>query len=318
MQKYQPIMSLEVCHEYYSNKEFQNISIIPHSITGLFMKNHRVILKQKGNKIQLLQEGEIVDGKWSPTIAFEKPKVFLFQFKANDSLFQNKTEIEFHANKDKKFFINLNKFIGSHEIDVLPFYKGPFLIDNTLSKNEHEFLIASKNSSIRMSINLNPGETKFLNLDTPDEYTLYKDSERCYDFIWSNHDKQYDGYFSLIISPGIKEELNVLFPSRSLRWKYIVTSNYTEINDQLILKEESDRILFNFQDLTEKQAFFISREKIKLKDRYDYSFNLEMNNNLIMSNIGSPSTLSLNLNEVDVDKVEKNVDKIILVKYLHV
>ena len=55
--KYEVIMTLDIGHEYYSNSELPGFSILVHPITGLVMKNHRVILKQKRNVIILLQEG---------------------------------------------------------------------------------------------------------------------------------------------------------------------------------------------------------------------------------------------------------------------
>ena len=312
-ERFEIIMSIVIDHEYYENGGFSKCDLVPHPKTQKIFRDYRILFKRKGDCFVLLQEGRVDEYGWRPVVRFDKSELLFFQFKSNDSLFQTKTDIEFYASKDKKFIIDIDNVESEMNdgLKVLDFRQGNIILDNSSSKVSVDYIFKNKTSNLTESQFLREGEVKTVVLEEPGEYEILKDMNLFSRFIWNTHDDQFDGFFSTVISPSMNKKHSFRFPSRSLHWNFIVKSKYIELQEPIKLEEESERIQFEVISSSIESISFISKEKIRLRDNYDYFFSIHVCSDLVMSSIGSPLTSSLGQDERDVDKL-------ILIKYLQI
>ena len=93
----------------------------------MFLKNYRLLLKQEGSNLLILQEGQYKDSIWVPKITIQEKYSLVFGIKFSDEMFQNKTDIQFYTSKDQKFFINSNDSPNSNkELKIYSFFWGAF------------------------------------------------------------------------------------------------------------------------------------------------------------------------------------------------
>ena len=102
-QKHLVIATLKLSHNYYLSEVIPNIEFYPSPKTLAFLKNYRLILKQEGSRLIILQEGKYEDSIWVPKIAIQETHSLVLGIKFNDEMFQNKTNVPFYTSKDQKF-----------------------------------------------------------------------------------------------------------------------------------------------------------------------------------------------------------------------
>ena len=69
--KYFELANLELKHEFYFDGNIPNLELIPDPATKSFLKNYRLLLKQKKSSVVILQEGAYVESKWKPKVEIE-------------------------------------------------------------------------------------------------------------------------------------------------------------------------------------------------------------------------------------------------------
>ena len=128
-QKHLVIATLNLSHNYYLSEVIPNIEFYPSPRTSAFLKNYRLILKQEGSRLIILQEGKYEDSIWVPKIAIQETHSLVLGIKFNDEMFQNKTNVPFYTSKDQKFFINIKDVEVSNskeDLKIYPFAGGVF------------------------------------------------------------------------------------------------------------------------------------------------------------------------------------------------
>ncbi len=104
------LFMVEMLHEYYSNLQSSDFSIIPSADTAAMMKNQQLIYKVVGNKLVVLAkiqtEGPNID---KPFVELVPAKRFLFYLDLNNSLFTTITNLDADLFRQRKrfYFTNL-------------------------------------------------------------------------------------------------------------------------------------------------------------------------------------------------------------------
>ena len=307
--KHEILLTLEVNHEFYEDNIINVLEIIPHPVTEKFLKNYRLLLKKSGLKWLVLQEWRFDGSDWKPLIKIEETQPIIFQFRFNDSLFQNKTDIDFFANKDKKLSIRMkNDELGT--MKLLPFQQKFIAIDNYESKVVADFKILTCFEKESSNLRLSSNKEGVLVFDFPVEYKILKNGNILSEGIYSDYDNQFDGYFFFGISQESNQKFQFKFEARELYWKFIIVPKYYDFEEGLSFHEESNQITFDFESDKETGNFvFTSKEKIKLRPYYDFSFFLKKEGEKIVQNIGSPSVTKL-------ARCSKVVSKLMLEHYV--
>jgi hypothetical protein len=310
IRKFEILLTLNLEHDFYSDKEFTDIEIIPHPFTLKFLRNHRILLKRIGSKYHLIQEGEMENNKWVGIIEVTEPFSLVFQFRVNDVLFQTKTDIVFFANKTSKILIKVNKV--SQDIKLLPFLKVGVPLDSSDSSETDLFSIKNSNGEVIEARNVIPGSTDFIVLEEPGDYQVLKNGATLTEVLWSTHDEKYDGFILFNYTGGIKEEYSVVFSTRSIKWRYALKSKYIQFNpseQDVNFKEEEGRIEFELESEIDGYWHFISKDPVELHDKLDYSFYIEVEGEREFSGIGGPDLSNLY-------KGEFGDESLMLIKYV--
>ena len=122
-------------------------------------------------------------------------------------------------------------------------------------------------------------------------------------FVWTRKKSSCDGLISMVIDNRLNQEFNFSFPSRNILWRYEINGKYRHLTESIVLKEELERIHFTKEKVTENKYLFTSSEKIKLKYRYPFTFQVISDNDVIYNNIGTPVDNFLITDPTNVNKL---------------
>ena len=293
--KFEIILTLNFEHEYYTEKEFKEIELIPHAQTLIFFKNHRIIFKRLKSKYLLIQEGAIIDGNWQPTIEVSENKDFVFQFKINDPLFQAKTDIDFFANKTSKISIEIDE--SGQQFKLLPFSKGIIQYDNSDALESNMFCVQKADEIALFESKVQAGETELISPENPGVYHILRNNLRESEVVFSSHDAQYDGFIFLKYSSGVNQECKIIFNTRNINLRFAIKSKYIDFNPEdydIELKEDEGQVEFHeVPELIDGFVHFSTKNPISLKDIMNLSFYLEIDGVKQFEGIGTPSLTDL-------------------------
>lgn len=313
-QKYLVIASLNLSHNYYLTNVIPNIEFHPSPKTLAFLKNYRLILKQEGSRLIILQEGKYEGSIWIPTIAIQEIHSLVFGIKFNDDMFQNKTNVPFYTSKDQKFFIPIKVGENSNleeELKIHPFNGGTFPNISDLKTS----VVKIKYETSSEIKNLSVGKINSYEDFTTGIYTFHYENEEESTFIWSDFDKLYDGYVSIEIQQNAQNIFNFKFNNRSIHWQYILVSNNLKDLESCIIVDEKLEMKFNFEENKKDQSKFVftSINPVALKERYSNKLSLEMMGEKLL-NLPFPELKNFNINQIDV---KKSVNKYFLTTYVN-
>ena len=223
-QKHLVIATLNLSHNYYLSEVIPNIEFYPSPRTSAFLKNYRLILKQEGSRLIILQEGKYEDSIWVPKIAIQETHSLVLGIKFNDEMFQNKTNVPFYTSKDQKFFININDVEVSNskeDLKIYPFAGGVFPSTSDLKLSLVNIKYESSSEIKNLPVDKINNYEDFI----PGIYTFQFENQEESTFIWSNFDNLYDGYVSFDIQQNAQNIFNYKFNNREIHWEYILVSN---------------------------------------------------------------------------------------------
>lgn len=307
-------MSLSLNHNYYTSARFDNLKIEPSNRTKRCLQNHKLLLKIKENNLFILQEGREINEIWRPVIDLTINTVFEFMIKVSDPLFQTKTNIEYLAKKDFKFCLSLNNennSVQNYVPEMLPFSKGEFVLDNLKSPKSKKIAIRNLLQETTHSFTVSAMSSLKIPLERIGQYDLTEDEKEIKKFIWNINDNDFDGFLLIKTSSVLNQKFDLVFQTRSIKWKYVVKAKYAPLEHDLSFHEEQDLVEFEKVEsqIATNECFFISKEEVPLHDRYQYNFFILHNGEKIKSNIGCPS----------INKIERISDSnsdLVLVSYI--
>ena len=276
-QNYLVISTLKLTHNYYISKIIPNLEFFPSPKTLVFLKNYRLLLKQEGSNLLILQEGQYKDSIWVPKITIQEKYSLVFGIKFSDEMFQNKTDIQFYTSKDQKFFINSNDSPNSNkELKIYPFFGGAFpdILDlkPALVDLKYESSSEVKNIPIEEIDNYEDFE--------PGIYSFQYDNKIEKTFIWSNFDNLFDGYISISVQQNDQNIFNYNFQNREIYFEYILISRKLKGLENCNIIDNNLEMEFNFEknESDTNQFVFCSIKPIAVKERY-------FNKNISASNL---------------------------------
>ena len=313
-QKHLVIATLNLSHNYYLNEVIPNIEFYPSPRTSAFLKNYRLILKQEGSRLIILQEGKYEESVWVPKIAIQEINSLVLGIKFNDEMFQNKTNIPFYTSKDQKFFININDVQvtnSEQELKIYPFAGGAFPNTSDLKPS----LVSIKYESSSEIKNLPVDKINNYEDFIPGIYTFHFENQEESTFIWSNFDNLYDGYVSFDIQQNAQNIFNYKFNNRAIYWEYILVSNILKDLESCVLVDDNLEMEFNFEENEKDQSQFVfsSLDPIPLKETYPNKLSLEKMGEKLL-NLPFPELKNFNIKSIDV---KKSVNKYFLTTYVN-
>ena len=313
-QKHLVIATLNLSHNYYLNEVIPNIEFYPSPRTSAFLKNYRLILKQEGSRLIILQEGKYEESVWVPKIAIQEINSLVLGIKFNDEMFQNKTNVPFYTSKDQKFFININDVEvtnSEQELKIYPFAGGAFPNTSDLKPS----LVSIKYESSSEIKNLPVDKINNYEDFIPGIYTFHFENQEESTFIWSNFDNLYDGYVSFDIQQNAQNIFNYKFNNRAIYWEYILVSNILKDLESCVLVDDNLEMEFNFEENEKDQSQFVfsSLDPIPLKETYPNKLSLEKMGEKLL-NLPFPELKNFNIKSIDV---KKSVNKYFLTTYVN-
>ena len=313
-QKHLVIASLNLSHNYYLTNVIPNIEFHPSPKTLAFLKNYRLILKQEGSRLIILQEGKYEESIWIPKIAIQEIHSLVLGIKFNDDMFQNKTNVPFYTSKDQKFFIPIKSGENSNleqELKIHPFYGGTFPNISDLKTSVVKIKYETSSEIKNLSVDKINSYEDF----TTGIYTFHYENEEESTFIWSDFDKLYDGYVSIEIQQNAQNIFNYKFNSRSIHWQYILVSNNLKDLESCLIVDDKLEMKFYFEENKKNQSQFIftSINPVALKERYSNKLSLEKMGEKLL-NLPFPELKNFNINQIDV---KKSVNKYFLTTYVN-
>ena len=313
-QKHLVIATLNLSHNYYLSEVIPNIEFYPSPKTSAFLKNYRLILKQEGSRLIILQEGKYEDSIWVPKIAIQETHSLVLGIKFNDEMFQNKTNIPFYTSKDQKFFININDVEVSNskeDLKIYPFAGGAFPNTSDLKPS----LVSIKYESSSEIKNLPVDKINNYEDFIPGIYTFQFENQEETTFIWSNFDNLFDGYVSFDIQQNAQNIFNYKFNNRAIYWEYILVSNILKDLESCVLVDDNLEMEFNFEENEKDQSQFVfsSLDPIPLKETYPNKLSLEKMGEKLL-NLPFPELKNFNIKSIDV---KKSVNKYFLTTYVN-
>ena len=309
--KYLELASLEFHHDYYNSKVVPSLKFIPSASTASFLRNYKLLAKQVDSKMIILQEGKYYQDNWIPKIKVDQNFKLNFALKFNDELFQIKTNVEMHANKDFKFFINQsleNKSVKVEKLGILPFYSGEFpkdLVSQKKISKLYFFEKELKDFSEHQSLEMQPGIYKIEYFD-----------QSQFSFIWNYNDNNFDGFVTFDISQQLNQHYNILFSSREIFWEYILIPKYIDNVMECKIVDDLQNLEFEAvenESLQTKDFSLKSTLPIKLMENYNFNLKLEKHGEKLI-NLPFPSLKNITLEK---DNVKKRVNKYFLSTYVN-
>lgn len=313
-QKHLVIATLNLSHNYYLSEVIPNIEFYPSPKTSAFLKNYRLILKQEGSRLIILQEGKYEESVWVPKIAIQETHSLVIGIKFNDEMFQNKTNVPFYTSKDQKFFININGVELSNseqDLKIYPFAGGVFPNTSDLKPS----LISIKYEASSEIKNLSVDKINNYEDFIPGIYTFQFENQEETTFIWSNFDNLFDGYVSFDIQQNAQNIFNYKFNNRAIHWEYILVSNILKDLESCVLVDDNSEMEFNFEKSEKDQSQFVfsSLNPIPLKETYQNKLSLEKMGEKLL-NLPFPELKNFNIKSIDV---KKSVNKYFLTTYVN-
>jgi hypothetical protein len=311
--KYIELASFEVNHAYYTAKNIPNLGFSPSEETAKFLRDYKLIAKQIDSKISILQEVINYEDTWKPRISIEGNKILSFYLNFNDKIFQTKSNIPFHATKDKKFGI-VYKEPKSYNLEKLTIYNyisGSF--PTHLFVNEKNINILCNNQLVYEN-----GITRdeINNIDIKSGlYEINLNNDRKIEFLWSKEKIDADGFIGFEISQQMDQNYKMLIPSREIHWQYILNSKYLDNLDDCSIIDEKQIISFEAKnELTPQSnsATFVSISPILLKENYQNNLTLEKAGEKVLK-LPFPELKNLTFDKEDV---KKRVNKYFLTTYV--
>ena len=304
--KYEILLTISLTHEYYDESQSFNYNLSPDENTAKLFRDHKILFKQLGSDYVLLQEGIIDNQKWEPILPVSVKLLLSFEFSISDNQFQNKTDIEFYSSKDKKFFLTHLGGLEEKEylLNLFPYKHGSVMIENKIDRPTDYRCSFFNSNFYEENKAVSANDKSFFSMSQSGTYTIYPEhNEENESFVWTGQKSSCDGIISMILGNRLNQEFSFCFPSRNILWRYEISGKYRDLNESIILKEELERIHFVKQKITENKYAFTSSEKIKLKYRYPFSFEVIIDNDMIHNNIGTPVDNFLITDPTNVNKL---------------
>jgi hypothetical protein len=302
--KYEVILTVSLSHEFYEDSKAFDFELSPGPASAKMFRDYKIIFKRVDRQYLLLQEGFVEGLNWEAIVPIEKDIPLSFEFSSKDRQFQNKTNIEFFASKAKK--ISITKSLTAEGDDyvcqLLDYRFGPIVLKNETFKDVRKSVKHILPSIIEEQIDLKPHSSCTHTPSYSGPYKTGNDSENDA-FVWTAKRSSCDALISLSINGNVNQIFDFCFSSRSLKWRYVVQSKYRTTGENLTVIEELKRIEFDKERVSPNETAFTTTEKITLKHRYPFSFQVINDNEVIYNNLGTPLDSFLITDPVNVDKL---------------
>jgi hypothetical protein len=247
---YKTILTISFHHEYYGDSGYSSATLLPSQDTTVFMKNHRILLKQNKGKYVLLQEAAVDSG--IPTIEFDQAKLS-FGIAFNDVNFQLRSGMNYDL-RSEKIIISNDKGgeVIISEKDILPLW-------NSLPQEitTSDFNVLNKHDESVFTSEMDP---RMFNVLEPDIYKV--NGTNFFKIGGAIHS---DALFIVSLKGNEEQkEVSIKMPSGSYKWRYHVLKKYSKAKS-VTLVDENEEIQFEvIPSETDDRLVFLSKSPIKL------------------------------------------------------
>ena len=297
---YLTINTISLVHEYYFDKNARGLSLEPLRDTQRLMKNYHLLLKNKDSDWYLKQEYRR-EGR--PFVPIEKELKLVFGLRNSDAWFQSKTGITNYRPSRQKIVV-----LPEGDIEVLDFQIGsysfvPHESGDYTWHNENDVYSFNLEKDVQASLPVNNFGVCLLTTPSGEQKKVY-----C-----GKYDDNFDGLIEVMVN-GTESSREIIFPASSLGWEYIIVSKFGRDLNDINLRDETQKLVFEKKESEfkgERAIKFSTVEPVKLSDRYPYYLSLEYRGEIIRKIVPFPS-LS------DFARCEKDVEKFYLRAFLSI
>lgn len=271
---YKTITSISIKHDYFSNKELKNATILPFDATKRFFTNHRILFKKKNNTFLLLQEMNISDGSaFIPNTDTELNLFFGVNF--NDKYYQLRSGLNYDPRRNKMIFnlVNNDSLIINEE-SIIPLWKSNLFIGDDF------FNIKNNNDVIVYTSDMNEPNW-FDSL----ENGLYKIND--YLFFKCNSFADFDAIMILKINQLLIDR-EISIPAGLYKWRYNIQSKYNNYVNLNIIDENEVCQFAQEKNGVNNHSIFISSQPIRLSEKSLSNLSLYNNDISLIKHLPNP------------------------------
>lgn len=272
---YKVLANIYINHEYFAGGQYPSAVLMPLPQTQLFLKNHRIILKQKKEGFAVLQEAS--DETNDVTISFDEVVLF-FGIKLNDPNFQVRSGLKYDLRKEKlvvkaasEDVLNVNQknimtiIYSSSEVD----FSSPVLVTD-----EHKNIVFDSQTDSQIQFNALDNGIYELN------------GKRFFKY---NSDLNYDIVLMLPLNAGDEnKECKMMISAGSYKWRYQVLKKYHPAKS-LRLLDENEVVLFEEVASAEADKYvFVSTLPVKLSQTVSSIISVYENDTIVKKYLPLP------------------------------
>ncbi len=248
---YKIVLTIHLQHEFFNDGQYVSATLKALPETSLFLKNHRMILKQKKDGYVLLQEASVETNE--ATIIFDRTEIW-FGVNFNDQHFQLRSGLNYDL-RSLKIVARMEDRSETliTDANVLPIYNSP----EQLGK-ETNHVVWDEQSNLVFTPETE-STVRFTGLDTG-VYSFENQS-----FLKCNSCNEFDSVLSFNLDSKQENVVQkMMMPAGQYRWRYQILKKYSKAKT-LNLIDENEVVAFEEVTSAENdKVVFISKDAVKL------------------------------------------------------
>ncbi len=277
---YKIVLNIHLQHEFFMDGKCATATLKPLPETSLFLKNHRMMLKQKKDSYVLLQEASLETKE--ATIVFNNAEIW-FGVNFNDQNFQLRSGLNYDLRKQKIVVrMDSNPETSITEANVLTVRNSPEYFSNELNHvlldNDNNLILTSEVEST----------LRFTGLDTG----IYKVEH--HSFLKCNSCNEFDSVLCIKLDSNQENVVQKMtMPAGQYRWRYQILKKYSKAKN-LSLIDENEKMVFEEVTSTESdRVVFLSKDPVKLSQHTNSSLVLYDQESIVKKFLPLPELLNV-------------------------
>ncbi len=252
MGKYYKILAhININHEFFAGGTYPSVTLFPLPQTLLFLKNHRIILKQKKEGFFLLQEAS--DETNEVTISFNEFIMF-FGIKLNDPHFQIRSGFNYNLRKERIVTEAIQSEIVNIDLrNIMPVIYSSSEVDFSITQvvvNSDKIVVFDSEIDIQNKFNVLDNGVYELNKNKILKYDSHLNFDIILIYTLKAHDEN--------------KICTINIPSGSYKFRYHILKKYHSAKN-IKLVDENEIIFFEeFPSIENNKFIFVSTLPVKL------------------------------------------------------
>ncbi len=307
MRTYKKIAEIVFTHEYYSDGKLvaNDLEFVPSKETEQIIRNYRMLLKLKDDRIEIIQEYDRDEGVEDPFIEVQEELKFSFIIKQKNKNFITYSDIPFlkmgseilyFTNKKKKGIVekgglSINKQVSEKDIYPLLPKAMPLVLKKAGNKFDLSDFIDNKISNYIQKGNIDERDT-FLLQQKNGKYTVAQSAKNKIEYVLNKvrTNSGNIGFLDIYINDSVKKmaakgdlySYSLVFKPRLTYWQYAVSEKYNSIKKIKIIDDKGKVKFKEKEELVSengvKTKLFMSNEKLPIQKEQNYVFQLLLTN----------------------------------------